>query len=262
MGSTYILGHGAFVPESKLVAKATFSTMPYGSAGGWQTAWQNPPVPVFGAGEYQRLQGLRGGFGFLPALAPAIPVVVGTTVVAAAIGGLIALVQNALDDDWADSEVFKSHARAIHSAMLAMQCLFGGAQVNAPLIDTLGNEICKGGTKPVCKLSNAQLIEWRALRDGFGQFWASVSSSWTSLGPTNAQALRLKSYAQEFNAFYTKVASTCGKQGVALPGLPPFLQTEKQPDPTTPGWLKWTVAGVGLVATAVIVRYAVLAFRG
>lgn len=255
MGSTYILGHGAFVPESKLVAKATFSTMPYGSEGGWQTGWQNPQVPTFPAGEYQRLRGLGGFVGL--GIAPAIPVIVGTGAAAAAIGGLIALVQNALADDWSDSEVFKSHARAIHSAMLAMQCLFGGSQANAPLVDTFGNQLCKGGTKPICKLSNAQLIEWRALRDGFSAFWTAVSTQW--LSPSNAQALRLKGYAKEFTAFYNKVASTCAKQGVALPVIP---SPDEEPKAETPGWLKWTVAGVGFVSVAIVVRYAVLAFRG
>jgi len=186
---------------------------------------------------------------------------VGGVATAAAIGGLIALVQNALDDDWADSEVFNSHARAIHSAMLAMQCLFGGAQTQSPLVDTMGNVICKGGTKPVCKLSGATLVEWRALRDGFATFWSAVTSSWTSFGPTNAQALRLKGYAREFHAFYMKVSPTCSKQGVVLPGIPPFLQ-EEQPPPTedAPKWLKWTIVGVGAVSLAMIVRYGVLAF--
>ena len=259
MGSTYTVRPNSLVPGAKAGAQAAYTTMPYGSAGGWQAGSQfRRELPIFGLGPIQGVRGIAG-----LGLAPAVLPVVGLGATAAAIGGLIALVQNAMDDDWADSEVFNSHARAIHSAMLAMQCLFGGAQTQSPLVDTMGNVICRGGTKPVCKLSGSALIEWRALRDGFATFWNAVTSSWTSFGPTNAQALRLKGYAREFHAFYAKVAPTCAKQGVSLPGIPPFLQDE-QPAPVqeAPAWLKWTIGGVAVISTAVIVRYVVLAFKG
>lgn len=271
MGSTYVMGHGGFVPASSFAAKGSFTTLPFGEAGGWEPARTSPVIPggqfrhsppIFGLGPVQGLGQLGHapiqmqtyGLGFA-GLGIAPLVVGGTLAAGAAIGGLAALVQNALADDWSDSEVFTSHARAIHSAMLAMQCLFGGAQKGSPIVDTLGNQICKGGTKPSCTLTGAQLVEWRALRDGFAKFWAGVSDSWTSFGPTNAQARTLKDYASQFNNFYMKVASTCAKQGTQLPGIPPFLQQDAPvPEPSTPGWLKWTVVGIGFVSVVFVAR--------
>lgn len=248
MGQTYILGHGAFTPESRFVAKATFSTLPFGAYGGWKPDVLPPQPPSFAAGPVQNVRGL----GFVQAhalgIAPTVPVIVGTAATATAIGGLIAMVQNALDDDWADSNVFASHARGIHSAMLAIQCLIGGAEKNKPIVDTLGNEICPGGTARVCNLPQSLLVEWRSLRDGFSQFWADASSAY--FGPSNAEALRLKGYAREFHAFYSKIAAVCGRQGVRLPAVPPLPQDE--PPKEAPSWLKWTVAGVALVSVAYI----------
>lgn len=247
MGQTYILGHGAFVPESKFVAKATFSTLPFGAYGGWKPE-QGPQVPNFASSQVQSLPGLQGLYGL--GVAPAIPVIVGGAAAATAIGGLMAMVQNALDDDWADSTVFTSHARSIHSAMLGIQCLIGGSESNKPIVDTLGNEICKGGTNRVCNLTAAQITEWRSLRDGFSQFWAdSANSTW---GPSNAQALRLKGYAREFHGFYTRIVSTCYKQGVRLPAAPGL--PDQEPQKEAPPWLKWTVVGVGIVSVAFIAR--------
>lgn len=252
MGQTYVLGPGVFTPQSKYFAEATFSTLPFGKYGGERVGMSPPPVPTFGASQVQSLRGLGFVFGPLSGLgiAPALPVIAGTAAAATAIGGLIALVQNALDDDWADSAVFTSHARAIHSAMLAIQCILGGANPDQPLVDTLGNTICKGGTVRVCNLSGSGLTEWRALRDGFSQFWADVSDS--TFGPSNAQALRLKGFAREFHAFYSRIVNTCSKQGVRLPTIPELPQSE--PPKEAPAWLKWTVVGVGMVSAAFVVR--------
>lgn len=247
MGQTYILGHGAFTPESRFVAKATFSTLPFGTYGGWRPE-AGPQEPVFASSQVQRLHGLGGLYGL--GFAPTIPVIVGSAAAATAIGGLMAMVQNALDDDWKDTTVFKSHARAIHSAMLAIQCLIGGAEPNKPIIDTLGNEICKGGTARVCALTASQITEWRSLRDGFSQFWADSTDSY--FGPSNAQALRLKSYAREFHAFYSKIVGTCNKQGVRLPAAPELPNQEPQSE--APPWLKWTIVGVSIVSVAFIAR--------
>lgn len=187
-----------------------------------------------------------GGLGVAPA------VVGGTVAAGAAIGGLLALVQNAMSDDWSDREVFSSHARDIHSAMLSIQCLLGGAATGQPLVDTLGQTICPGGTKPVCAVPNGVLSEWRTLRDGFSRFWGEVSDAWGN--PSSAEARRLKEYAQQFYTFYLKIAQYCQQQGISLP--PPVDELRKlpaEPD-NTPGWLKWTVAGVGVVAAVVVVR--------
>jgi hypothetical protein len=246
MGQTYILGPGTFVPESRYVAKATFSTLPFGKYGGEHVAMAPPPVPRFAAHQVQSL----GGFGGLHGLgvAPAIPVVIGTAAVATAIGGLLAMVQNALDDDWADATVFTSHARAIHSAMLAIQCIVGGSNPGSPIVDTLGNEICKGGTARACNLPSHLLTQWRTLRDGFSVFWADAAGG----TPSNAEALRLKGYAREFYAFYASIVGVCGKQGVRLPAAPELPNQE--PPAEAPAWLKWTVVGVGIVSVAYIAR--------
>lgn len=242
MGQVYVVGRDALVPESRYAAKATFSTLPFGQYGGWRPVQVPPQVPQFAADQVQALRGLG--------IVPTVPVVVGTAAAATAIGGLMAMVQNALDDDWADSTVFASHARSIHSAMLAIQCIIGGSEPGKPIVDTLGNEICKGNTARVCNLSASGLTEWRALRDGFSTFWAQVSDSY--FGPNNAQALRLKDYARQFHAFYLRLVSTCGKQGVRLPA-PPALPTQ-EPVKEAPAWLKWTVAGVAFVSVAYIAR--------
>jgi hypothetical protein len=249
MGQTYVLGHGAFVPASQFVAKATFSTLPFGKYGGEHVAMVPPPVPSFAADQVQSLRGL-GSAAYGLGIVPTLPVIAGTAAAATAIGGLLAMVQNALDDDWADSTVFASHARGIHSAMLAIQCIVGGADPGKPLVDTLGNEICKGGTVRACALSASNLTEWRALRDGFAKFWSDTADS--MFGPTNAQALRLKGYAREFHTFYVKIASVCNKQGVRLPAVPALPQQE--PEKPAPAWLKWTVVGVGIVSAAFVAR--------
>lgn len=167
----------------------------------------------------------------------------------AAIGALIALVQNALDDDWSEGTVFRSHAQEIHSAMLAMQCLLGGS--TTAIVDTYGNTICPGRTEPACKLSSGLLVEWRSLRDGFSSFWADTTSTW-SFGATNAEALRLKDYARKFYAFYLKISKVCKAQGALLPSAPGLPET--QIEKPAPAWLKWTVAGIIAVSVAFTIR--------
>lgn len=253
MGQTYILGHGAFVPESKFIVKGALNTLPFAKYGDQIPVVVPPPVPRFAAEQVQSLQGVRvAGLGGIVGLgvAPTVPVIVGTAAAATAIGGLMALIQNALDDDWADATVFQSHAREIHSAMLAIQCIVGGSEPGKPIVDTLGNEICKGGMPRACNLSQSLLLEWRALRDGFSVFWAETADSY--FGPSNAQALRLKGYAREFHAFYVKIATLCKKQGAELPGAPGL--PEQEPPAEAPPWLKWTVVGVGIVSVAYVAR--------
>lgn len=174
----------------------------------------------------------------------------GVAAAGAAIGGLLGLVQNSLDDDWAETTVFESHAREIHSAMIGIQCIVGGAQLGAPLQDSTGNVICPGGTQPTCRLTTAQLGEWRTLRDGFGNFWADVASGFGD--PTNAEAQRLKDYAISFYNFYAKIVKSCSKQGTDLP-VPPA--PPKPPVPPGEGnafavslkYGAWIVGGVACI---------------
>src|SRR5574338_351525 len=289
MFTAYMFERGALTPGQKSEAVEAFGVMPFGSGEKGLALYPYTPVstrPAPGMGVWQApvtgtrlLRGLgaperipaeawreggrswvdlypRGGrkmrvthqvFGLGVAPAIALP----TIAAGGAIGGLIALIQNAMDDDWSDREVFTSHARDIHSAMLAIQCILGGAHTGAPLVDTLGHEICPGGTKPVCKIPDATLKEWRVRRDGFSKFWQDTSGFGN---PSNAEARRLKEYAQQFYDFYEKIAGYCRQPGVVVPEPSDEFKPTPAPSDTTPGWLKWTVAGVGVLGAVVIVR--------
>lgn len=181
------------------------------------------------------------GLGVAPA------VVIGTGAAAAAIGGLIALVQNSLQDDWADSDVFKANMRKIHSAMVAFQCVVGGAQAGSPLKDSFGNSLCEGGTKPSCALSAGQKAQWDSLRDGFSKFWSDVSSGY--FGPSNADALQAKQFASDFYTFYQSLKATCAKQGTVLPDVAKPAAASNPSD-----WMKygaWAIGGIAVIALAV-----------
>jgi hypothetical protein len=192
-----------------------------------------------------------GAIGVLPAIPP---LVVGGTVAAAAVGALILLVQSATADDWSDKAVFQANMRKIHSAMLALQCLVGGAQAGQPLVDSLGATVCPGGTKPVCTLPAAKLAQWRSLRDNFAKFWTD-SWGWTTVYISSAQAQQAKRFAIDFEQFYRGLQSTCGG---ALPNIP-----EPPPTPdTTPGWVKYATWGVGLVAVIALANSAKNIFGG
>lgn len=293
MFTAYVFERGALTPQEKANAVAAFGVMPFGSGekelavypytpvesrpapgmGLWQTpfssgnslgrlgaperiqaeAWREGPLSWVDLqpkrGPKMRIThevlGLSGGLGVPPVIA--LP----TIAAGGAIGGLIGLIQNAMDDDWADREVFASHARDIHSAMLAIQCILGGAQTGQPLVDSMGHVICPGGTKPVCKVPDAIIREWRTLRDGFSKFWAD-SSGWTN--SSNAEARRLKEYAQQFFSFYEKAAAYCRQQGVDVPAPSDQFKPQPPAPDTTPGWLKWTVAGIGVLGAVVVVR--------
>lgn len=185
----------------------------------------------------------KRGLGVAPAIAA------GVIASGAAIGGLLGLLQNSMDDDWADQEVFKSHARDIHSAMIGIQCLIGGAQTGKPLQAVDGNIICPGGTAPSCVVPVSLTNEWRPLRDGFGKFWAEVSGQWSA--PSNAQAERLKDYARSFYRFYQKLAPLCRSQGVDVQEVP----APPAPDAGAEGnalvqvlkYTSWIVLGVGAI---------------
>lgn len=289
MFTAYMFERGALTPGQKAQAIEAFGVMPFGSGdkglalypytpvltrpapgmGVWQLPHHHEPqLRGLGAVEHIRAEAWRDGSMSYVDLYPrggrkmrithqvlglgVAPVVAVPTIAAGgAIGGLVALIQNAMDDDWADSDVFASHARDIHSAMVSIQCLLGGAQPGQPLKNSLGHEICPGGTKPVCKVSDAMLREWRNLRDGFSTFWSDVSG-WGN--PSNAEARRLKEYAQRFYDFYGKIGQFCQKQGVNLPTIQDPTDVHEKTMDTTPGWLKWTVAGVGILGAVVVVR--------
>jgi hypothetical protein len=180
-------------------------------------------------------------------VAPAV--VAGTAAAAASIAALIALVQNALDDDWSDSTVFTANMKQIHSSMLALQCIVGGAQDGQPLVDMFGNTICPGGTKPTCSLPANLLTQWQTLRDGFGQFWAAVANQLG--GPSNADAQQAKTFAQSFAAFYTSLQSVCGQQGTTLPDLPAPAPTTQPPVNPTLKYAVWGFGALAVIALAV-----------
>lgn len=186
------------------------------------------------------------GLGVAPAVAA------GVVASGAAIGALIALIQNALDDDWTDSDVFKNSMQKIHSSMLALQCIVGGAQLGSPIVDTLGNTMCEGGTKPVCVLNDSQLKQWRTLRDSFGSFWADVQSFGSFMGPSSADAANAKQYARDFYAFYQSIQKTCEKQGTVLQDLPkPPVKSSEEPVPAWVKYTAWSIGGLAVIAIAV-----------
>lgn len=190
-----------------------------------------------------------GSLGVAPVLAVGV---VGVTV---AISALAALIQNQLDDDWTDTNVFNDHARTIHSAMLAIQCVLGGA--HEPLVDMLGNTICEAGTKPSCAVKSATLQAWRSLRDGFSAFWQQATqSNYGVVSITEAEAARLKQYGRQFAAFYDALEVECANQ-VQLPPRPKTVEELEPPVPDKdPPWLsavKWSVVGIaGLTLFAVV----------
>lgn len=180
------------------------------------------------------------------------PAVVGATVAGtAAIAALVALVQNSMDDDWSAATVFETNMRKIHSAMLTLQCIVGGAQVDKPFVDTFGNKVCEGGTKPACSLSTGQLKSWRTLRDGFGMFWSDVQS-FGRFGPSDSEAKQAKQFARDFSTFYNSIKVTCAKQGAALIDLP--APPPKEDPNAGPAWMKyavWGIGGIAIIALAV-----------
>ena len=181
------------------------------------------------------------GLGVAPAM---VATTVGGT---AALAALAALVANALNDDWSDDSVFQVNMRKIHSAMLTLQCIVGGAK-GADIVDTFGNKICDTGTKAVCTLSPAHLKTWRTLRDGFGVFWADVQAFARLMGPSNADAKQAKQFARDFFNFYNSIQKTCAKQGTTLIDLP------KPPPDKEPvaGWVKYATWGAVAVAIAAL----------
>lgn len=242
--ASYEIQNGAFVPMMQGSLDNYVSNVPFHSNGGAETLQTYPRasavMPMF-----KRPRPNARHLGVVPPIAVA-------TGVGAAMGGLVALVKNALDDDWSDTQVFTSNARAIHTGMLGIQCVIGGATRGAPIIDTLGNTVCDGGTGAACKLPASMLTEWRSLRDGFASFWSSVSDKFTS--PNNAEASQLKSYATQFYNFYLRVADTCRRQGIGLPAAPLPPELAARYEAPAPGWLKWSVGGLGVIAVIVAIR--------
>lgn len=185
-----------------------------------------------------------------------IPIVVGGVLLAAAaIGAALGISEN--ESDWADKTVFTDNMRKLHSAMLGLQCVLGGAQAGSPLVDSYGATICPGGTKPHCTATPIQLARWRTLRDGFGAFWASsTSGSWSTVTPSIMQLGR--QYFSDFKTFYRQVQPSCLMQGAALPELPAELAT---PD-STPTWVKYATWGVGFIAVIALANSAKSIFGG
>lgn len=180
---------------------------------------------------------------------------------AAAISGLILLVQNATADDWADKTVFQANMRKIHSAMLALQCIVGGAQVGQPLIDSLGSVICPGGTRPVCTLPAANLAQWRSLRDNFSKFWGDSSrlmgAPIATLYISSSEGQQAKRFAIDFTQFYNSLGSLCAAQGTTLPSIPPPPET-----PSTTPWLTYAAWGLGALAVIAVANSAKSIFAG
>jgi hypothetical protein len=182
------------------------------------------------------------GLGVAPAVA--LPIIGITT----AISALAAIVQNRLDDDWTDPKVFQTNMQQIHSAMLALQCTLGGAQLGSPLVDTLGNTVCDGGTKPLCNVSSGLLTQWRTLRDSFSKFWADNQNYMLAI--SSAVASQAKQYAKDFYAFYGVVQKTCAAQGVRLENL--ASQPGSAAPSDTPGWIKYASWGAGAFAVIAV----------
>lgn len=178
---------------------------------------------------------------------------------AAALAALLGL--NLADDqDWSSNEVFQANMRRIHSGMLALQCLIGGAQAGQPITDTSGSVLCAGGTKPICQLSSTQLAQWRSMRDNFSKFWSETMSSITLLTSTaRAQGQQAKVFAADFVRFYNSIQATCAKQGVALP--PSDVQPPPPSNPA-PDWLKYVAWGAGAVAVIYVASAAKNIFGG
>lgn len=175
---------------------------------------------------------------------------------AAAIAGLILLVQNATADDWADKTVFQANMRKIHSAMLALQCIVGGAQPGEALVDSLGSVICPGGTRPVCTLPAGTLAQWRSLRDNFSKFWGETTK-FATLYISSAEGQQAKRFAIDFAAFYNSLGSLCAQQGTTLPSIPPPPET-----PSTTPWLTYAAWGLGALAVIAVANSAKSIFAG
>lgn len=175
---------------------------------------------------------------------------------AGAIATLLAMVVTSSNQDWSSNEVFQANMRKIHSAMLGLQCLIGGAQAGQPITDSSGAVLCAGGTTPVCQLSAGQLAQWRSMRDNFSKFWSETMSSITLFQSTaQAQGQQAKVFAADFANFYKGIQTTCAKQGATLPALP---DPPKQPT----DWAKYAVWGLGFVAVTALAVTAKSIFGG
>lgn len=171
------------------------------------------------------------------------PATAGTVIGGAVVLSALTAVVHNLQDDWAQEAIFRDNVRKLHSAMLGLQCIVGGSSIGQPLVDSYGNTICAGGTKPLCSLPPAQLAKWRTLRESFGKFWSdSTSGLLTTITPAVAE--RAKLYVSEFSQFYSSIQGICGGQ---LPRLP-----DPPPPPEAAPWIKYATWGLGFVALVAV----------
>lgn len=214
---------------------------------------------IFPSGNMPNMRGL-GALGVAPAIAGSV--VAG----GAAIGALMALVQEYLQDDWQEEAVFRTHTTTIHNSMTTIQCLVGGASgesygCTSPAYGGADGRdaldcICAAGTKPLCPLGPADLREWRLLRNEWSEFYkksGSTGSSWTG-GATEGEAAAAKIFARRMLTFYDKlVNSICPQDANTRNQLPDIAAGGGQalqqpvsdpPDDDAPAWLKWSVGGV------------------
>lgn len=214
---------------------------------------------IFPGGNMPSMRGL-GALGVAPAVAGSV--IAG----GAAIGALMALVQEYLQDDWQEEAVFRTHTTTIRNSMTTIQCLVGGASgqsYGCTTPDYGGADgrddldcICPSGTKPLCPLSPAELKEWRQLRNEWSAFYAkagSTGSSWTG-GATEGEAAAAKIFARRMLTFYDKLVNRiCPQDANTRSQLPDIAAGGGQalqqpvtapPDDDAPGWLKWSVVGV------------------
>jgi hypothetical protein len=168
---------------------------------------------------------------------PVVPVVLGAAALVY-IGNETLAWLNSQEEDWSDNAQFKQRARELHTRLLRIQCVIGGA-ANADIKDSEGKVLCARGTKTGCSIPEGLKANWSDFLRGFSAMWKTAAER--TFGPNAADAALLKSYVQRTYTFTQEFKKFC-KDGTIDDTGAPVVPVEKSSVPW--GLIVGGVAGV------------------